>query len=194
MHAILSNPLFAPIVTTLVIIAAFPLVAGYLTLTSAKCSPISRCVWDPCALARTASCNHRRRSQASAQGRHHPDRFGPMAVLVRALHLHHHRARCVFGASLRQEHRRGGRKRWPADRLFHVERRDPRDYPRRMGLEQPLLAAGLAAQRRPACELRSGAGFALVSGVMAAGTLSMQGIVRSQLENGVWGASPTSGS
>ena len=29
--------------------------------------------------------------------------------------------------------------------------------------------------------------FALLSGVMAAGTLSMQGIVRSQLQNGVWG-------
>jgi len=29
--------------------------------------------------------------------------------------------------------------------------------------------------------------FALLSGVMMAGTLSMQGIVRSQLENGVWG-------
>jgi NADH-quinone oxidoreductase subunit H len=30
-------------------------------------------------------------------------------------------------------------------------------------------------------------GFALLSGVMAAGTLSMQGIVRSQLDRGVWG-------
>ena len=29
-------------------------------------------------------------------------------------------------------------------------------------------------------------GFALVSGVMAAGTLSMQGIVRTQMERGVW--------
>ena len=31
-------------------------------------------------------------------------------------------------------------------------------------------------------------GFALLSGVMVAGTLSMQGIVRAQMEHGVWGA------
>src|ERR1017187_8944925 len=36
MHAIVSNPLFAPILITLVIIAAFPLVAGYIVLVEGK--------------------------------------------------------------------------------------------------------------------------------------------------------------
>src|ERR1017187_10080425 len=36
MHAIVSNPLFAPILITLVIIAAFPLVAGYIVLVERK--------------------------------------------------------------------------------------------------------------------------------------------------------------
>ena len=36
MNAILSHPLFMPVVVTLVIIAAFPLVAGYLTLVERK--------------------------------------------------------------------------------------------------------------------------------------------------------------
>src|ERR1039457_3600468 len=36
MHAIVSNPLFAPVLITLVIIGIFPLIAGYLTLVERK--------------------------------------------------------------------------------------------------------------------------------------------------------------
>ncbi len=36
MEAVFQNPLFAPVVIILVIIAAFPLVAGYLTLLERK--------------------------------------------------------------------------------------------------------------------------------------------------------------
>src|ERR1035437_2747198 len=36
MNAIVSNPLFAPVLITVVIIAVFPLIAGYLTLVERK--------------------------------------------------------------------------------------------------------------------------------------------------------------
>jgi len=49
----------------------------------------------------------------------------------------------------------------------------------------PLLGALRSAAQLVSYEVALG--FALLSGVMAAGTLSMQGIVRSQLDRGVWG-------
>ena len=49
----------------------------------------------------------------------------------------------------------------------------------------PLLGALRSAAQLVSYEVALG--FALVSGVMVAGTLSMQGIVQSQLDRGVWG-------
>jgi len=49
----------------------------------------------------------------------------------------------------------------------------------------PLLGALRSAAQLVSYEVALS--FALLSGVMAAGTLSMQGIVRSQLDRGVWG-------
>ena len=49
----------------------------------------------------------------------------------------------------------------------------------------PLLGALRSAAQLVSYEVALS--FALLSGVMAAGTLSMQGIVKSQLERGVWG-------
>ena len=48
----------------------------------------------------------------------------------------------------------------------------------------PLLGALRSAAQLVSYEVAMG--FALVSGLMAAGTLSMQGIVRTQMERGIW--------
>ena len=42
LHTVLSNPLFTPIVVMLVIIAAFPLVAGYIVLVAVSYTHLPR--------------------------------------------------------------------------------------------------------------------------------------------------------
>src|SRR5665647_1660399 len=70
-----------------------------------------------------------------------------------------------------------------------VIRRAPRGHSGhhsgRLVFQQPLPAARRAAAQLVSYEVALA--FALVSGVMVAGTLSMQGIVQSQLDRGVWG-------
>ena len=188
MHAILSNPLFAPIVTTLVIIAAFPLVAGYLTLIE-------------------------RKVLADFQVRLGPMRVGPHGLLqpiADALKLllkediiptDSDRWLFWFAPCISTITALAAFSVLPFARNIAVA-----DVNVGLLIVSSMSSVGilgiilggwasnshysLLGSLRSAAQLVSyevALAFALVSGVMAAGTLSMQGIVRSQLENGVWG-------
>ncbi len=188
MHAILSHPLFAPVVTTLVIIAAFPLVAGYLTLIE-------------------------RKVLADFQVRLGPMRVGPHGLLqpiADALKLllkediipaDSDRWLFWFAPCVSTITALTAFSVLPLARNIAVA-----DVNVGLLIVSSMSAVGilgiilggwasnshysLLGSLRSAAQLVSyevALGFALISGVMAAGTLSMQGIVRSQLENGVWG-------
>ena len=73
MNAVLSHPLFMPILVTLVIIAAFPLVAGYIVLVERKAladlrgAPGTHAAW-----ARNGQvAAHRGRLETAPERRHH---------------------------------------------------------------------------------------------------------------------------
>ena len=160
MQSIFQNPLFAPLVITLVIIAVFPLLAGYIVLAE-------------------------RKLLADFQVRLGPMRVGPHGILqpiadavkllikedvipTQADQFIFWMAPCVstFTAltafaviPFTPLHSRGGRQRRPAGDQRHVLGRDSRHRAWRMVVEQPLLAAGRAPQRRAVDQLRGGARF-----------------------------------
>jgi NADH-quinone oxidoreductase subunit H len=189
MDAIISHPLFVPVLLTLVIIGAFPLVAGYLTLVE-------------------------RKVLADFQVRLGPMRVGPnglMQPIADALKLLLKEdiipagadkwlfwfAPCIsmITAFTALTVLPFAQKIFVADvnvGLLVVSSMSA------VGVLGIVLGAwssnshyALLGALRSAAQLVSyevAMSFALLSGVMAAGTLSMQGIVRSQLEHGVWGA------
>jgi NADH-quinone oxidoreductase subunit H len=188
MHAIISNPLFAPVLITLVIIGVFPLIAGYLTLVE-------------------------RKVLADFQVRLGPMRVGPNGLLqpiADALKLLLKEdiipadsdkvlfwlAPCVstFTALTAFSVLPFARNIAVADvnvGLLVVSSMSA------MGVLGIILGGwasnshySLLGALRSAAQLVSyevALAFALLSGVMLAGTLSMQGIVKAQLEHGVWG-------
>ena len=188
METVLNHPLFMPILVTLVIIAAFPLVAGYIVLVERKVLADFQVRLGPMRVrsARTAAAD-RRRVEAAAQGRHHPDRFRQGDLLVRAVHLDDHGTDRIRRDSVR-------RKIYVADvnvGLLVISATSA------VGILGIILGGwssnshySLLGALRSAAQLVSyevALAFALLSGVMVAGTLSMQGIVQSQIDRGVWG-------
>ena len=188
MQAILSNPLFLPVVLTLAIVALVPLIAGYLTLVE-------------------------RKVLADFQVRLGPMRVGPHGLLqpiADAVKLLIKEDIIPTGAD------RG--IFWFAPVVstvtgltaFAVLPLSRRLYVADVNVGLLVIAAtsavgilgiilggwasnshySLLGALRGAAQLVSyevALSFALLSAVMVAGTLSMQGIVRSQLEHGVWG-------
>ncbi len=188
MDAIIHNSLFAPLVATLVIIAAFPLVAGYIVLVE-------------------------RKILADFQVRLGPMRVGPHGLLqpiADALKLllkedvipaDSDRALFWFAPCV---------STFTALTAFSVlpfaQNISVADVNVGLLIVSSMSAVGilgiilggwssnshysLLGALRSAAQLVSyevALAFALLSGVMAAGTLSMQGIVKSQLTHGVWG-------
>ena len=101
---------------------------------------------------------HRRRAEAAAQGRHHPHRMPTrpssgsrpcISTFTGADRLRR--------AAVRQQHLRGRRQRGPAGDFGHVGGGNSGHHSGRLGVQQPLSAAGRAAQRGATGELRSGA-------------------------------------
>ena len=157
-QTIFFNPLFTPMVVMLVIIALFPLVAGYIVLVE-------------------------RKVLADFQVRLGPMRVGPHGLLqpiadalklllkediiptdsdkaifwFAPVHLHLHGADRLCRAAVRQEHLRRRCERRTAGDFRGVGGGHSGDHSGRLGLEQPLSAAGRAAQRGATGELRSGA-------------------------------------
>ncbi len=186
--AIISHPLFIPVVLTLAIIALVPLVAGYLTLVE-------------------------RKVLADFQVRLGPMRVGPHGVLqplADALKLflkediiptQADRALFWFAPCLSTITALTALSVLPFTSKLYVA-----DVNVGLLVVSSMSAVGvlgvilggwssnshysLLGSLRGAAQLVSyeiALAFALLSGVMAAGTLSMQGIVRSQFQNGVWG-------
>ena len=188
METVLNHPLFMPILVTLVIIAAFPLVAGYIVLVE-------------------------RKVLADFQVRLGPMRVGPHGLLqpiadalklllkediipedcdkaifwFAPVHLDDHRTDRLRGDSVRA-------KIFVADVNVGLLVISAMCAVGILGIilggwssnsHYPLLGALRSAAQLVSYEVALA--FALVSGVMVAGTLSMQGIVQSQLERGVWG-------
>src|ERR1044071_1294290 len=187
MDAILNHPLFTPIVVTLVIIAVFPLVAGYIVLVE-------------------------RKVLADFQVRLGPMRVGPHGLLqplADALKLMLKEdiiptdaARSIFWiapvistftgltafavlpftANIRVSDVNVGLLVISATGAVGI-----------LGIilggwasnsHYPLLGALRSAAQLVSYEVALS--FALVSGVMAAGTLSMQGIIKAQADRGIW--------
>jgi NADH-quinone oxidoreductase subunit H len=188
MQTVLSHPLFMPILVTLVIIGAFPLVAGYLTLLE-------------------------RKVLADFQVRLGPMRVGPHGLLqpiADALKLllkediipaDADKALFWFAPCVSTITALTAFAVLPFTKTAFVA-----DVNVGLLVVSAMSAVGvlgiilggwssnshysLLGALRSAAQLVSyevALAFALLSGVMAAGTLSMQGIVRSQLEHGVWG-------
>jgi NADH-quinone oxidoreductase subunit H len=187
METIFSHPLFAPIVTMLVIVALFPLVAGYIVLVE-------------------------RKVLADIQVRLGPMRVGPHGLLqpiADALKL------LLKEDIIPSEANRGifwfapVVSTFTALTAFAVVPFASNIYVAdvNVGLlvvsamssvgilgiilggwssnsHYPLLGALRSAAQLVSYEVALA--FALISGVMAAGTLSMRGIVQAQLERGVW--------
>src|ERR1035437_6668576 len=189
MHAIVSNPLFAPILITLVIIAAFPLVAGYIVLVE-------------------------RKVLADFQVRLGPMRVGPHGLLqpiADALKLllkediipaDSDKALFWFAPCISTFTALTAYSVLPFAKNIAVA-----DVNVGLLVVSSMSAVGilgiilggwssnshysLLGALRSAAQLVSyevALAFALLSGVMLAGTLSMQGIVKAQLDHNVWGA------
>jgi NADH-quinone oxidoreductase subunit H len=188
MDKILSYPLFTPIVLTLVIIAAVPLIAGYLSLVE-------------------------RKVLADFQVRLGPMRVGPhgllqpiadaLKLLLKEDIIPADADKAIFWMAPVVSTVTGlaafallpfSAKLYVADvnvGLLVISAMSA------VGILGIILGGwasnshySLLGALRSAAQLVSyevALGFALLSGVMAAGTLSMQGIVRSQLDRGVWG-------
>jgi len=189
MHAIVSNPLFAPILITLVIIGAFPLVAGYIVLVE-------------------------RKVLADFQVRLGPMRVGPHGLLqpiADALKLllkediipaDSDKALFWFAPCISTFTALTAFSVLPFAKNIAVA-----DVNVGLLVVSSMSAVGilgiilggwssnshysLLGALRSAAQLVSyevALAFALLSGVMLAGTLSMQGIVKAQLDHNVWGA------
>jgi NADH-quinone oxidoreductase subunit H len=189
MDAIFSHPLFAPVLLTLVLIAAVPLVAGYLSLVE-------------------------RKVLADFQVRLGPMRVGPHGLLqpiADAFKLllkediipaDSDKAIFWFAPCVSTITALTAFSVLPFAKNIFVA-----DVNVGLLVVSSMSAVGilgiilggwssnshyaLLGSLRSAAQLVSyevALAFALLSGVMAAGTLSMQGIVKSQLDNGVWGA------
>src|SRR4051794_18636688 len=188
MDAILSNPLFVPLLVTLVIIAVFPLVAGYIVLVE-------------------------RKVLADFQVRLGPMRVGPHGLLqpiADALKLmlkediiptDSDKAIFWFAPVISTFTGLSAFAVLPlAEKIFVA------DVNVGLLVVSAMSAVGilgiilggwssnshyaLLGALRSAAQLVSyevALAFALLSGVMVAGTLSMQGIVQSQIDRGVWG-------
>jgi NADH-quinone oxidoreductase subunit H len=188
MHAIVSNPLFAPVLITLVIIGVFPLVAGYLTLVE-------------------------RKVLADFQVRLGPMRTGPNGILqpiADALKLllkediipaDSDKVLFWFAPCISTFTALTAFAVVPFAKNIAVA-----DVNVGLLVVSSMSAVGvlgiilggwssnshysLLGALRSAAQLVSyevALAFALLSGVMVAGTLSMQGIVKAQLEHNVWG-------
>jgi NADH-quinone oxidoreductase subunit H len=188
MDKILSNPLFTPMAVMLVIIAVFPLVAGYLALLE-------------------------RKVLADFQVRLGPMRVGPHGILqpiADALKLllkediiPADADKAIFWMAPVISTFTGltafavlpfSQKLYVADVNVGLLVVSAMSSVGILGIilggwasnsHYPLLGALRSAAQLVSYEVALS--FALISGVMAAGTLSMQGIVRSQLDRGVWG-------
>ena len=189
LHAIVSNSLFAPVLITLVIVAVFPLVAGYLTLVE-------------------------RKVLADFQVRLGPMRVGPNGLLqpiADALKLllkediipsDSDKALFWFAPCISTFTALTAFSVIPFAKNIAVA-----DVNVGLLVVSSMGAVGilgiilggwasnshysLLGALRSAAQLVSyevALSFALLSGVMVAGTLSMQGIVKAQLAHGVWGA------
>lgn len=187
MDAILSNPLFWPFVITMVIIAVFPLMAGYIVLVE-------------------------RKVLADFQVRLGPMRVGPHGLLqpiADALKLMlkedivpTEADRAIFWFAPVISTFTGltafavlplSEKIFVADVNVGLLVISAMSAVGILGIilggwasnsHYPLLGALRSAAQLVSYEVALA--FALVSGVMVAGTLSMQGIVRAQLERGIW--------
>jgi len=188
MQAIISNPLFMPVLLTLAIVGLVPLIAGYLTLVE-------------------------RKVLSDFQVRLGPMRVGPHGLLqpiADALKLflkedivpaNADKAIFWFAPCVSTFTGLTAFSVLPFARNIYVA-----DVNVGLLVISSMSAVGilgiilggwasnshysLLGALRSAAQLVSyevALSFALLSGVMMAGTLSMQGIVRSQLENGVWG-------
>ncbi len=188
MDAIISHPLFAPLVLTLVIIGGVPLVAGYLTLVE-------------------------RKVLADFQTRLGPMRVGPHGLLqpiADALKLLLKEDIIPSGADKAIFWFAPCVSTITALTAFTVLPFAAKIYVADVNVGLLVVSSvsavgilgiilggwasnshyALLGALRSAAQLVSyevALSFALLSGVMAAGTLSMQGIVKSQLDQGVWG-------
>jgi NADH-quinone oxidoreductase subunit H len=195
MQTVLNHPLFMPILVTLVIIAAFPLVAGYIVLVE-------------------------RKVLADFQVRLGPMRVGPHGLLqpiADALKLLLKEdiipeesdkaifwfAPCISTITALTAFAviPFGKAIFVADVNVGLLVISAMSAVGILGIllggwssnsHYPLLGALRGAAQLVSYEVALA--FALVSGVMVAGTLSMQGIVQSQLDRGCGGFSPTTGS
>ena len=187
MEAILHNPLFAPVVITLVIVAVFPLLAGYIVLVE-------------------------RKVLADFQVRLGPMRVGPHGLLQpiadalklllkediiptdadRAIFWF---APCIstFTALTAFSVLPFAKNIFVADVNVGLLVISATSAVGILGIilggwssnsHYPLLGALRSAAQLVSYEVALA--FALVSGVMVAGTLSMQGIVKAQLDRGIW--------
>ncbi len=187
MDAIIHHPLFVPVVVTLVVIAAFPLVAGYLTLVE-------------------------RKILADFQVRLGPMRVGAHGLLqpiADALKLFikediiptdADQALFWFAPCVSTITALTAFSVLPFTRVFYVADVNVGllviSATSAVGIMGIILGGwasnshySLLGALRAAAQLVSyevALAFALLSGVMVAGTLSMQGIVKAQLERGVW--------
>ena len=76
LETVLYNPLFMPIVVTLVIIALFPLVAGYIVLVERKVLADFQVRLGPMRVGPHGCCSPSPTRSSCDQGRHHPGPVG----------------------------------------------------------------------------------------------------------------------
>ena len=152
------NPLFTPIVVTVVIIALFPLVAGYIVLVERKVlADFQVRAWAPCAWVRT-DCSSRSPTRSSCCSRKTSSRPNPIKAIFWFAPCMStiHGAHGVRRAAVRQDDLRGGCERRSAGDFGSVGGGHSGDHSGRMVVQQPLFAARCAAQRGTTGELRSG--------------------------------------